>query len=128
MKLLIAHNSNINAVICSNSNSNYDWVDGTPLHCAVLQMFTEEAKVSSRKTIDFLLSEGADVNIQSSCGRTVLHQAASEDAIDMVQTFLNNGSDINANSGSCPTPLGVAKSKMCIQMLLSEGAQSVLTL
>ncbi|MDR1398796.1 MAG: ankyrin repeat domain-containing protein [Treponema sp.] len=72
-----------------NANYNYRINDGiTPLHAA-----SREGHIGF---MEFLIEQGADVNIKNASGSTPLHEAVRSGKIDAIKVLLASQSDINA--------------------------------
>ncbi len=56
-------------------------------------------------TMEFLISRGANVNIQESDGQTALHVACQFDNTDIVKSLVRNGADVNALDTKKQSPL-----------------------
>ena len=82
----------------------------SPLHVA--------AAVDYAEMVEFLLQNGADINITTTGeGQTPIHFAAKNDAINSLQMFLEYEANIDARDSKNRTPLQVGylkiKSYMC---------------
>ncbi len=74
---------------------------------------------------EWLVSNGAEVNITSDAGITPLHMAARKGYPEITELLIANGADINANEFGIGTPLHEAASagKMeILEILISNGA------
>ncbi|MGE0206314.1 MAG: ankyrin repeat domain-containing protein [Candidatus Babeliales bacterium] len=70
--------------------------DGTtPLLCACERTHVEKQKEERFKIVQKLLAHGADVNKRSCCGRSVLHELASKDLVDIAKLVLAYGADVS---------------------------------
>jgi ankyrin repeat protein len=69
----------------------------TPLYFA--------ANFGHRSTIEFLISQNADITVQDSYGQTLLHATARYDFSDLFQLLLNRGLDPFARAAHGFTPL-----------------------
>ena len=91
---------------------------GTLLHAAVYY--------DNKEMLEFLLKNGADVNIDSKeHGETPLHDAASQSRLMMASILLQNEADVNARDGLQCTPLHDAamySNKEMVKLLISHGA------
>lgn len=78
------------------------------------------------KTVELLISAGADVNNQNSIGKTPLHLTAQFGQLDNAKLLLSKGAAINQLSKAGRTPLHFAaegKSIEMISFLLDQGAE-----
>jgi len=106
-------------------------MDGiTPLiqtSCTTL-IRTESGKAQNpgfRKTIEFLLHNGADPNARSSNSTTALICAASENHVDIMEPLLEGGAELNATSSYGWTALMTAANTghvRAVTYLLNNGA------
>ncbi|KAF4523546.1 hypothetical protein B566_EDAN011994 [Ephemera danica] len=91
------------------SINSYDSIESrnTPLHWA--------ASYGNRDIVSCLIDRGANVNAMNSCGATPLHDAVSQNCIEIVEELLQGGANplIQAMKGkfSGQTPLDLARSK-----------------
>ena len=101
-------------------NTDNGKCEGTPLHVA--------AGFNSVDVLEYLISQGADVNAKSMCGCTPLHTAALWNPnVDVVQYLISMGADVNATSKFGDTPLYQAVIALhdgveVLQYLISQGA------
>lgn len=131
-KMLIDHGADI------NGKNRYG---GTPLNCAILDInihlqelrnpaFCDaglsSAKIKAiRKTIDFLLSKGADVKAGNNKGMTPLHVTES---YEIAQLLIDHGADVNIRNNEEMTPLHEVASLIVgdplrvAQLLIANGA------
>lgn len=77
----------------------------TPLGSAVSSTGSEELKLEAVK---YLISLGADVNVNSRYGWTLLQTAAYDSTSDVVECLVSHGAEINVMSGNGDTPLSLA--------------------
>ncbi|KAL0276237.1 UNVERIFIED_CONTAM: hypothetical protein PYX00_003845 [Menopon gallinae] len=79
------------------------------------------------EVVRFLMSKGADPLIRDAEQNIALHWAAFGGSIDIVELYLNDGSDINAVNVHGDTPLHIAARQdkyNCVLLLLARGAKS----
>jgi ankyrin repeat protein len=84
----------------------------TPLHLA-----------HKPDVINFLLKNGATIDVRDHSGSTPLHIAASKDALLLVQCLVNNEADINVQNLRGETPLDLAHKADVFTFLLKNGAK-----
>ena len=91
-------------------------VNATPLHWA-----------STRGgTVLLLLEHGADINVRVDDGRTPLHVALGNGALEEARVLLEHGADVGAKRHDGLTPLQVAAQKShdeMVKLLLEHGAK-----
>lgn len=98
VKTLVKNGAQINAI----SHSKLSFIpQNTALHAAI-------AGAKSIEVIDFLLTNGADPNINDSEGHTPLHIAAFEGNTSIAELLLKNGAEIKTNN-SGKTPIEIAE-------------------
>ena len=95
------------------------WIYGTPIHVA--------AASGKHRVIDYILSQGIDVNVKNSAGETLLHVAAGEGQAATAEFLISKGADVNAKDRWKRTPLHLAA--MCghtktAELLISKGADA----
>ncbi|WP_374595988.1 ankyrin repeat domain-containing protein [Sphingosinicella sp.] len=75
--------------------------------------------------MNFLIANGASVNVRDKDGNTPLHVAAQLGYIDGIQTLVRRKADVNAANGRGESPLIVAvqqRNAMVVRELLNAGA------
>jgi hypothetical protein len=77
--------------------NSYGSFSNSPLHAAI-----------SEKMIDYLISDGADVNAKNDCGNTPLHLAAILRNARVVESLLKHGADVHSLNNTRETPLHVS--------------------
>ena len=103
-----------------NVNVAHRTCAGTPLHTA--------AGFNSVDVLEYLISQGANVNAQGSCGCTPLHTASFYNPnVEILRYLVSQGADINATNKFNQTPLYQAAialhdSVEILQYLISQGA------
>lgn len=106
--LLLKHGATINAVD----------MQGSALHVAVSK--------NRREHVEFLIKNGANVDIPAGLGRTPLHIAVLEKLEGLSDTLLLHGANVNAADQFKRTPLHLAALKSCnplVKYLLSQKAR-----
>ena len=94
-QLLILANANVNTPFTQYTNY-------TALHIAAKKNFTG--------ILNFLLANGADVNVVGSDGRTPLHLAIQFSTVEAVQNLVNKGANINfVSAQNATSPLMLAQ-------------------
>ena len=76
------------------------------------------------KTVDYLLSKGADVNIRTLIGSTAAMYASESDSIDVLNLLKENGADFNITNNTGSTALSYAalrNSTKAAQFLIDNG-------
>ncbi|MBX9830318.1 ankyrin repeat domain-containing protein [Candidatus Babeliales bacterium] len=117
-KLVLEQKANVNGTCFSG------WV--TPLQNVVARPnpFAAERKA----VLEFLVAQGAWVNIHDNLGWTPLHWAALCGGVEIVQLLLDAGALIDAvgTNGQNNTPLHVAKDPAVRQLLIDRGADIII--
>lgn len=72
---------------------------GTPLYVAV--------NFNQKNTVEFLLSNGADINAKNRSEGTALHVACLRHFKEMIDLLISRGADINAEAANGMTPFSV---------------------
>jgi ankyrin repeat protein len=110
IKLLVAAGASVNTVD--------KWVARTPLHFAL------QVQYPPPELIDFLLVEGADVNVPNFLGRTPFFQllTRSDATEEMVRRFLRLGAILDVLDDDNNTPLHLVSSSEVASLLLNSGA------
>ncbi|MBH5362630.1 ankyrin repeat domain-containing protein [Wolbachia endosymbiont of Kradibia gibbosae] len=89
----------------------------TPLHYAVL---------SGREMVELLIKEGANINMVSEDGPTLLHYAAAfSDKREVVELLIKEGANVDAVNKVKNTPLHAATlsgKREVVELLIGEGA------
>ena len=86
----------------------------------------EAARGNDIKAVQWLLANGADVNVKENDGFTPLHSAADENASEAAVVLLANGAEVNAKDNDGWTPLHWAADKNASEaaaVLLANGAE-----
>jgi len=117
----------VKALLKARANVNIAAKDGgTPLHGAVLGVWTER---SSRETactiVDSLLASGADPNMQMAGSETALGLAAGLGLSEVVASLLRAGANPNSGAPLVGAPLIAALSnnhETVVEMLIQAGA------
>ena len=89
------------------------------------QSLVQAIAESSADQIQYMISNGANVNETNSLGWTPLHAAIRFANDDVIDILLNNGANINAKDNSGKTPLYAAVEtgqKLVVDKLISKGA------
>ncbi|KAJ4002553.1 hypothetical protein NW752_012474 [Fusarium irregulare] len=109
IKVLLSNKADLNAQ-CLTEN--------TPLQCAVLSRRLELA--------NFLLDQGADAKIASSQGQTILHLAAKQDEVEVINRLIRIQCLIEAQDrvGWTPLHLAILSKRDSIKILI--GAKALL--
>ncbi|XP_063166830.1 ankyrin repeat domain-containing protein 53 [Candoia aspera] len=68
-----------------------------------------ESKGMSLECLQYLLSKGADVNVQNQSGVSPLHKAASEGREDCLQVLIEAGGDVHAQDNEGQKPIDLCK-------------------
>jgi ankyrin repeat protein len=108
--------------------SNYINETGTPNiinHHTRLSLLAYAVKLQKVEIVDYLISLGADVNLQDASGMTALHYAVENTNIQLVTRLSLARCDLNARDHYKYTPLHFAveiESTECIRLLLEHGA------
>lgn len=90
-------------------------------------LFTKAHRNGRSKTLDLLLSEGANPDTRNAAGKTMLYRVCKyrHADVDQVQVLLRRGADVNLEGGAYGTPLRVAARKgneEIVAILLDAGA------
>jgi hypothetical protein len=73
-------------------------------HGWMLLLWASEGRNSKDgSVVRLLLEHGADINVQSRSGRTPLHEASYEGALEVVRLLLEHGADVEAKTNSGKT-------------------------
>jgi ankyrin repeat protein len=110
IRLLVAAGASVNTVD--------EWVTRTPLHFAL------QVQYPPPELIDYLLVEGADVNVPNFMGRTPFFQLLirSDATEETVRRFLRLGGILNTTDDDDNTPLHMVASPGIARLLLKSGA------
>lgn len=86
------------------------------------------AKRGDQAIVRTLIDAGAEVNVKSATGQTLLHEAVIGGSVDVVRSVLGYGVDLEARNNDNKTPLAVACAQRdgsddVIQLLLAAGAK-----
>ena len=95
----------------------------TPLHWALRGHDFKDGSVIS--VLRLLLEQGADINAQNQDGRTPLHMASFDRALEVVRLLLEHGADVEVKNKYGRTPLHLASfdgALEVIRLLLEHGA------
>jgi len=76
-----------------------------------LNPLQEASKRGLSKTVEFLLAEGANVDVTDKLNRTPLHRSAEEGHTETVRVLLAGGANIHATNQAGKTPLVVAQAR-----------------
>lgn len=104
----------------------FDWMGWPPLPYACRGDKGEHPEAVLR-----LLELGADINVQSSKGKTALHCAAKAGFLKVINVLIENGANIDATDNNGETPLYEAirstiknreKQRAALEALLTQGA------
>jgi hypothetical protein len=101
-----------------NAGDGTGW---TPLHWA-----TEGHNFEDGSVLRLLLDHGADINVQSQIGRTPLHVATYNGALEVVRVLLEHGADVEVTNNDGQTVLQVAIEEghgKVVKLLLEHGAK-----
>jgi hypothetical protein len=81
-----------------------------PLHKAVNRVVREipSFKEFFKESVELLLNNGADPNVQDFSGNTPLHFAASKGLVKVAELLINKGAQVNAQNKEGITPLSYA--------------------
>eukprot|EP01100_Stratorugosa_tubuloviscum_P009661 TRINITY_DN404_c0_g1_i1.p1 TRINITY_DN404_c0_g1~~TRINITY_DN404_c0_g1_i1.p1 ORF type:complete len:183 (+),score=73.83 TRINITY_DN404_c0_g1_i1:52-549(+) len=93
----------------------------TPLH--------EAARWNHAHVIDWLIENGAEIEIQTVDGSTALQIAAAHGQVTAIEMLLNKGAQIDSKNQNLDTPLMMASSRghiPAINILLARGANKTL--
>ena len=63
------------------------------------------------ETLDILLDNGADPNVQNNAGETPLHKAVAKNSLPSIESLIQNGANPKVENKSKQTPLRMAKAK-----------------
>ena len=98
-----------------------DSFGSSPLHTASLHAVNTEGMAF----LNFILDQGADVNVPNSSGYTPIFHAISRGLPDVVRALIDHGADTNATRVSDKIPLHTAASQghePIVRLLLEHGA------
>ena len=111
----------IKTIIDMGANINVTTKNGyTPLLLCPLRFGEDDEEVA-----ELLISRGADVNVKTIYGDSVLHIAVISKRRKMVKLLLENGAQINAENNSKKTPLDLAirsQHTKIQELLIKKGA------
>lgn len=99
-------------------------------HAFGAQLMREIRGEGDLTRIGQLINQGADVNVQTPEGNTILMWAAQNGHANIVQILLNRGADVNHQNTSGSTALMSAAQRghaEIVQMLLDRGANPMIT-
>ena len=99
-----------------------EWHGGeTPLYWA-----SEGRNSKDGSVVRLLLEHGADINVQNASGRTPLHWASSNGALEVVRVLLEHGADVEVKSKYGATALQFAVGRgrdKIVELLREHGAK-----
>ena len=102
-----------------NVNPRSRWQESTPLMEAAWKGHTE--------CVEYLIQNGAQLDLMDRDGMTALHEAAGEGHLEVMKRLVEAGQDVNQRGGRRKrTPLMEAARKGhtdCVQYLIQNGAQ-----
>lgn len=75
-------------------------------------------------TVEYLLSQGANVNVTDVNLYTPLHAAAQESQLEIMELLINANADVNAVDSNGNTPLMVCCTKPPVRLLAKFGADA----
>lgn len=110
--------------VISAAPASVNTVDGrgfAPIHWAAHNKFLDNRLAS----IDLLLENGADVNLQTKFGETALYLAANLGSQEVVQLLLDAGAEVNKRTSYGDSPLMQASQRLelhLVELLLKAGA------
>ena len=114
IQLLLKHDADVDAL--DNDGS-------TLLHLAI------SACDADWKTVEWLLNNGANTNLQNSMGQTALHRASEHGRPAIIQLILKHIADVDArdNNGSTSLHLAISEASLkAVELLLDHGASVTL--
>jgi hypothetical protein len=111
-------------LIAKGANTEVKDKDGRTLgNMAVTQQLFEACKNGHQKDVEKLLTEGADIHGQTSCGYTPLHLAAEAGHTNVVKYLIEKGAAVNSKEGT-DSPLLLASMKGfkdVVELLIAAG-------
>lgn len=103
----------------ANVNNQDNFMETTPLHLS-----------SSRAMTEYLIKQGANVNLRNYMGLTPLHFCSVSGDIFKTRCLINNNADINSHNNDCSPPVYLAtyyNHFKLVKYLVEQGANTTFT-
>ncbi|EAX95817.1 ankyrin repeat protein, putative [Trichomonas vaginalis G3] len=123
--LMNEHNIKINLELCSQYNNLQSFLVYLDQTNDINKCFVYSPNFHLSSLLEYLISNGADINAKNKDGCTSLHYAARNNNKETAEILISNGADINAKNKDGCTSLHYAarlNNKETAEILISNGA------
>jgi ankyrin repeat protein len=127
IQLLLNYDADVDAIDNDGSTALHLAISEWSLASSLLSsMAIAEAGLEARlETVQLLLRDGANTNLQNHLGQTALHKASHCGHLGIIELILDHNSDVDARDydGSTPLHLAISEASLeAVELLLKHGA------